>query len=55
MATANLALAKPVAEHQDAPFYRPDESDRIERARAWVRVARGETANVQEPSEDKGR
>lgn len=25
-----------------APYYRPDESSRLERARRWMRVARGE-------------
>lgn len=33
-------------------FFRPDESDRAERVRGWLRVARGKAANLQtEPKE----
>jgi hypothetical protein len=35
-------------------FFRPDESDRVERARRWLEQARGETANLQ-TAEDKAR
>ena len=30
------------------PFYRPNETDRIERARRWLRVARGESPEPKE-------
>ncbi len=33
-------------------FFRPDEADRLARAKAWMRQARGKTANLQpEPKE----
>jgi len=44
-ATANLRPEKPVPEPAPEfyrPDYTPDESKRIEQARAWLRRARGE-------------
>ncbi len=39
---------------QPEQFFRPDEGDRLARARRWLAVARGETANMQS-AEDKAR
>jgi hypothetical protein len=36
--TANLPLPNPESEH-----FRPSEDDRLQRAKEWLRVARGET------------
>jgi hypothetical protein len=38
-------------------FFRPDEADRIARARAWLRIARGKSpaANLQGQHKDEGR
>ncbi len=44
-----------VPQPEPAPFLRPDESARAERARKWLAVARGESANFERQREDKAR
>jgi hypothetical protein len=47
-------ISKPEKQEKAAQpdFFRPDESDRAARAKRWLAVARGETANLQtEPKE----
>lgn len=48
MPTANLQPEKSDSGPQIAPYYRPDESRRLELARQWIAVARGQ---AQEPKQ----
>jgi hypothetical protein len=49
-ATANLQKERPVADE----YFRPSEGDRLAKAKAWLRVARGESQQSESLFDDEG-